>query len=852
MRIKKHIPTIIALTAVLTLGVSLYVNINNSPAEAEAYQVNENFAPYTYSGTYYSDHNIDFNAGDGMNGALRTKLRTELKPKGFVDYSSGLSDELQEADEDPNNTDNMVMFYTRNSITKTPASNGGMIWNREHVWPKNKSNDNWGTTKGGTDILHLRPTYETPNSTRSNHPYGYAHNGTKKSHLNMDYGWLDGDIFEPLDCVKGDAARIIMYVWTVYDGYSGYNPLSITSVFESFDTLLEWHTMDKPDALEGHRNDYVQNSTVQKNRNPFVDHPELAWKIFGDANGLSASVKNACMAAYPDGSNPIDPTGITLNKTTASVEVGKTTQLTATLEPYGASGNITWSSSNTTVATVNNNGLVTGKAVGESTITATCGTFSASCVVTVAETVNIYGTLENPLTVSEARQLIDDVNGGYTAEKMYVKGTVSSGSYNTQYSNFNDLWLQSEDGETANYFDLYHAELDDSVPAKYTNPTELEGKEVIAYGYGKKYNSTYELAPQNNNVNKPVILSVKDPNPIEKTAKELIEEETTSATLAYRYTKEGNGSSSVTDALTRDVTGVENGSTSYIDWTHTNSTSAITYKGQSAGNYDSIQIRSDKSNSGVVVSANTNSSKVSSVTVAWNTNTSNGRTLNVYGKNTAYTSPTDLYGNNQGTLLGTIVKGTSTSLAITGDYQYIGLRSNSGAMYLEEIDIQWGGASAAVFEYSDVSIRFTGSLSQDLWNDLDTENHVIEGFGVMITAVSSYVNGTSKIKEQYQSAVISTDNPDVTEDIVNYFVPKETKATPTAKGNDYYWNLKYNISETDFKTIYVAAAYIKTATEYVFFNQARYSVKTLAADYINERDYNPTTANGSLANLANL
>ena len=228
------------------------------------------------------------------------------------------------------------------------------------------------------------------------------------------------------------------------------------------------------------------------------------------------------------------------------------------------------------------------------------------------------------------------------------------------------------------------------------------------------------------------------------------------------------------------------------------------------------------------------------------------KVLNVYGKASAYTSPSDLYGNDQGTSLGNITYGTNTTLTITGDYEYIGIKSSSGAIWLNSINIQWGGSATTTYSYFDVSIRFTGLLSQELWNDLDTDNHVIEGFGVMITAVSSYVNGTSKIKEQCQSAVISTDNPDVTEDIVNYFVPKETKATPTAKGNDYYWNLKYNISETDFKTIYVAAAYIKTATEYVFFNQARYSVKTLAADYINERDYDPTTANGSLANLANL
>ena len=842
MRLKKHIPTLIALTAVLTLGVSLYVNINKAPAETDAAQVNENFAPYTYSGSYYSDHNIDFTAGDGMNGALRTKLRTELKPKGFVDYSSGLSTHCQQADEDPSNTNNMILFYTRDSVKKQAAG----TWNREHVWPKNKSNGNWGTSQGGTDILHLRPTYVTPNSTRSNHPYGYAHSGSKLTHNGMDYGWLNGDIFEPLDCVKGDAARIIMYMWTVYDGYSGYSPLSITSVFESYNTLLEWHTMDKPDVMEGHRNDYVQNSTIQKNRNPFVDHPELAWKIFGDQ--ASSSVKAACMAAYPaNGGTPVDPTGISLNKTTASVQVGKTTQLNASLQPYGASGTITWSSNNSSVATVNSSGLVTGKSVGEAVITATCGSFSDSCTVTVAEAVNIYGTLEDPLTVSEARQLIDDVNGGYTAEKMYVKGKVSSGSFNSQYNNFNDLWLESEDGKTAQYFDLYHAELDSSVPDKYTDPTELAGKEVIAYGYGKKYNSTYELAPQNNNVNKPVILSVTDPGALEKTPKEIIEETETATTLSYRYTKESSGSTSVTDTLTRDTTGVASGSTTYTDWTHTNATSGITYKGRSAGNNNSIQIRSDGSNTGVVVKTNPNGAKASSITVAWNSNTSNGRTLNVYGKNTAYTAPSDLYGNNSGTLLGTIVKGTSTSLTITGEYEYIGFRSNGSAMYLDEVSIQWGG-SAATYEYTDVSIRFGGLLTQDLWDELDTEDHVISGFGVMITEKD--VVGNSTIKELNELAIPAEEDPDVNNEIVNYYVPKEEMATPVEDDDNYYWNLFFSIS--DLKTTYVSSAYIQVGEERIFFKQVKYSAKTLAADYIANRGCGPTTAGGSLANLASL
>ena len=846
MRIKKHIPTLIALTAVLTLGVSLYVNHNKPRTEINAAQVNENFVPYTYSGTYYSDHNIDFNAGDGMNGALRTKLRTELKPKGFVEYSAGLSEHLQEADEDPDTTSNMVMFYTRNSITKTPANNGGMVWNREHVWPKNKSNGNWGESQGGTDILHLRPTYSTPNSTRSNHPYGnVTHtNSTKKTYEGMDYGWLDGDIFEPLDCTKGDAARIIMYVWTIYDGYSGYNPLSITNVFESYDTLLEWHTMDKPDLMEGHRNDYVQNSTLQKNRNPFVDHPELAWKIFGDQ--ASSSVKAACMAAYPDnGGVHIDPTGITLNKSTASVEVGKTTQLTVTLQPSGATGTVTWTSSNSSVASVNSSGKVTGVAEGSATITATCDSYHASCTVTVAAAVPInYGTLQNPLTVSEARQLIDDANGSYTAEKMYVKGIATSSSYNTQYSNFTDVWLQSEDEQDDQYFDLYHAELDSSITEDYSGTNALANKEVVAYGYGKKYNSTYELAPQNNNVNKPVILSVRNPGQ-EKTPQELIEEKDTGATLSYRYTKESDGDAAVTDTLTKDDTTATG--TSYVDWTHTSATSGVSYKGNSSTDKGAIQLRS-KSGSGIVVASNSNDNNATSVSVSWNSSTTD-RTLNVYGKNTAYSSASDLYDDNkQGTLLGAITVGTNTSVTITGDYTYIGLRSDSGALWVDEINIQWGGATTT-YEYSSVSIRFGGVVEQDLWSDLDTAAS-IDGFGVMI-ATDDVISGSAKIKDSYQSAIPDEENPNAAEHIVDYFIPVEDLNTIMGvNGDNYFWNLRYSI--TDYTQKYVAVAYVKTTSGYVFMKQTTYSVKTLAAYYINVLNYNANTAEGSLSNLANI
>jgi phi13 family phage major tail protein len=82
---------------------------------------------------------------------------------------------------------------------------------------------------------------------------------------------------------------------------------------------------------------------------------------------------------------PIVVTGITVAPTTATLSLSGTAteQLTATLTPSGATGTVTWTSSDDTIATVSNAGLVTGVAVGNAVITATCETFTATCAVEV-------------------------------------------------------------------------------------------------------------------------------------------------------------------------------------------------------------------------------------------------------------------------------------------------------------------------------------------------------------------------------------------------------------------------------------------------------------------------------------
>jgi len=118
----------------------------------------------------------------------------------------------------------------------------------------------------------------------------------------------------------------------------------------------------------------------------------------------------------------------------------------------------------------------------------------------------------------------------------------------------------------------------------------------------------------------------------------------------------------------------------------------ITYQGKSLKSANSIQMNSSISGTSAysgIATTFTHNLKAKKVKVTWSGASSDGCTLLVYGKDTPYSGPSDLYGDTQGTLLGSIVKGTSAEFALTGIYPYIGLRSSSGVIYLDEIRIIW-------------------------------------------------------------------------------------------------------------------------------------------------------------------
>ena len=152
-------------------------------------------------------------------------------------------------------------------------------------------------------------------------------------------------------------------------------------------------------------------------------------------------------------------TGVSLNITTATVPVGATEELTVTIEPAGATNkNVTWSSSNTNVATVNNIGIVTGVSEGAATITVTTqdGNRKATCSVTVVPAFTLSADQFEPNnTLSQASMLA----ASFTNDMATVK-TTGSNFHNDTDIDYYKIELPSgySYAITARIHDMYSSE----------------------------------------------------------------------------------------------------------------------------------------------------------------------------------------------------------------------------------------------------------------------------------------------------------------------------------------------------------------------------------------------------------
>ncbi|MFI1420228.1 endonuclease I family protein [Streptomyces sp. NPDC020731] len=229
----------------------------------------------TYDAAYYDA------AADKTGDALKDALHTIISDQTKLSYSA-VWNALKVTDQDPANSNNVILLYS--GISRSKSLNGGDTgdWNREHVWAK--SHGDFGTSTGpGTDLHHLRPEDVRVNSVRSNKDFD---NGGS-SFTNGGGSLTDSNSFEPRDAVKGDVARMILYMAVRYEGTDGWPDLepndSVTNgsapYIGKLSVLKSWHQEDPPDAFERRRNDVIHDS-YQHNRNPFIDHPEWVESIW--------------------------------------------------------------------------------------------------------------------------------------------------------------------------------------------------------------------------------------------------------------------------------------------------------------------------------------------------------------------------------------------------------------------------------------------------------------------------------------------------------------------------------------------------------------------------------------------
>ena len=235
----------------------------------------------TLSGTgatsYYTGSNVYDTLSEQSANAILQALRTLMTSTHKYNSSyANCRDYANRTDCQNGNSNTIVTLYT-SYVTSQSQYNGGSGWNREHVWPK--SLGGFETSGPGADLHHIRPSENRTNSNRGNLKYGNV-SGGKSSTGNLSglVGGQYSSYFEPLDNVKGDVARICLYVYVRYGGsYSKCS--SITNVFQSVDVLLQWMELDPVDTWEMGRNEVIES--IQGNRNVFIDYPEYAWLIFG-------------------------------------------------------------------------------------------------------------------------------------------------------------------------------------------------------------------------------------------------------------------------------------------------------------------------------------------------------------------------------------------------------------------------------------------------------------------------------------------------------------------------------------------------------------------------------------------
>ena len=291
----------------LTLGLFCFLTAIAGSTKAQLYEP---------PAGYYS-------TATGTGSVLESQLHNIIDDHFEFSYN-GARAVIEVIDRDPNNSNNIWLTYNQQSVSSSNYS----LWNREHTWPRSKGIGSSGADN--SDVHQLRPANFQVNSDRGNLHFGGAYGS-----LGGNFGPLNdgnGTVWYPGDWDAGHIARQQFYVQVRYDGSDGAtNDLELANGTPSGNRLgdlarlIEWHFAAPVSEFERRRNDLIYDD-YQRNRNPFIDHPEFAWSVFvdqandsrievagGTTNGNGGSTLNIQERAIFGNTSPITRS-VTLNK----------------------------------------------------------------------------------------------------------------------------------------------------------------------------------------------------------------------------------------------------------------------------------------------------------------------------------------------------------------------------------------------------------------------------------------------------------------------------------------------------------------------------------------------------------
>lgn len=273
-------------------------------------------------------------------------------------------------------------------------------YNREHSIPQS-----WfGSSKPMvSDAFHIYPTDGKVNGQRSNNPFGECSNGSTLSSKALGklggstFPGFSGSVFEPVDEYKGDFARTYFYFATRYEnimktiGGASFNNSTYPSFSDwTINLFLKWSRQDPVSQKEIDRNNAIYS--YQKNRNPYIDYPELAEYVWGNMKGIAWS---PTLTTDPQIITPAKNATIDFG----NVPVGQSVSKEIDIRAINLEGDINLSlSGSTTTFALSASAITKEQAENGYKLIITCNT-------------NALGTLQSSLNIS---------GGGITAQSVQI------------------------------------------------------------------------------------------------------------------------------------------------------------------------------------------------------------------------------------------------------------------------------------------------------------------------------------------------------------------------------------------------------------------------------------------------